>query len=224
MIIGFFHIGALGRWHKIYQSQFELLKSSGLYDKTDTIYIGISGQDITDFLLADDKIKIAHIDNKLENGEISTIKFLHKLCCQSEVNFKLWYIHTKGAHYTEKCKPHMIENVDSWREYLEYFIIQKHEQCEKLLENYDICGTEYSTDNFFSGNFWWANSNYVKKIDFKGEWLKGYTLGKWKSKRHLAERNFIGTAYPKVFNFMTIYKNSREAYFNKINKTQYVKQ
>lgn len=49
-----------------------------------------------------------------------------------------------------------------------------------LVDKYDAIGCNYSLNPFkhFSGNFWWATSNYIKKLDFlpdnckrhKSEW------------------------------------------------------
>lgn len=218
-IIGFYHIGIIGRWSEIYKLQKSYLKETGLYDKTSQIYIGTSGNDVRDTLDLDDKMKIVCVENNINYGETKTIKTIYDYSCNRTEPCKIWYIHTKGASYT---KPEMIEIVDSWRNYLEYFVIGKHDKCESMLDNYDACGTEFCNKNFFSGNFWWANSDYIKTIDLKGLWLNGYSLGTWKSKRHLAEQLFVGSGSAKIFNFITIFKkNNCDAYSFKINPHQY---
>lgn len=222
-IIGFFHIGVLGRWFEIYQSQLRYLKQSGLYDKTEKIYIGIAGQDVRHMLSLDPKMEIICIENRLNYGETTTIRELYKYCVRTNEKIKLWYIHTKGAKYTMECNPDKIELIDSWRNYLEYFVIGNHEKCAKPLDEYDACGTEYCENNYFSGNFWWATSDYIRRINLKGLWLNGSTLGMWKSYRHLAERSFVGTGNPKIFNFITVHKRGIDAYYNKVSPDQYKK-
>lgn len=219
-IVGFFHVGVMGRWREIFESQLASIKESGLYERTARIYIGVSGDQPQD-VFNEEKMFVCCVENRLRYGETKTIRFLHDFCCESEQNMKVWYIHTKGARYTDDCDHHMIPAVDSWRKYLEHFVIWKNEECEKLLEDYDACGTEFSNKGFFSGNFWWANSTYIKRINLRSEWLVGHSLGMWKSFRHVAERNFVGLGDPRIFNFKTIYQESRDAYTKVIEESQY---
>ena len=199
------------------------IKSSGLYERTSKIYVGVSGE-LPDDLIIDEKMTVCCVENRLSYGETKTIRFLHDFCIQESEPFKLWYIHTKGARYTETCDAHMIPIVDSWRRYLQHFVIDKHKECCQILDSHDACGTEFCDKGFFSGNFWWANSHYIKSIHLRSEWLVGHSLGMWKSFRHLAERNFVGLGNPKVFNFKTIYKESRDAYLSVIEESQYAAQ
>jgi hypothetical protein len=49
---------------------------------------------------------------------------------------------------------------------MEYFVIQRHEDClEKLIEH-DVCGVNWHQDPspHFSGNFWWARSSYIVNL------------------------------------------------------------
>jgi hypothetical protein len=48
-----------------------------------------------------------------------------------------------------------------------YFLVNKCADCFELLESYDAVGCNYLENPFrhFSGNFWWANSNYIKHLD-----------------------------------------------------------
>jgi hypothetical protein len=47
-----------------------------------------------------------------------------------------------------------------------YFLVNNCNNCIKLLEIYDTVGCNYleNPNKHYSGNFWWANSNYVKKL------------------------------------------------------------
>jgi len=62
---------------------------------------------------------------------------------------------------------HLKNCVNDWREYMEYFIIDKFDSCLFLLsKDYDACGVNLVDDPswHFSGNFWWAKSDYIKKL------------------------------------------------------------
>ena len=62
-----------------------------------------------------------------------------------------------------------------------YFLVNKCSECFDLLNNYDTVGCNFTITSTFqphySGNFWWATSNYIKS-------LKKIPDG---SERHLAE-------------------------------------
>ena len=201
----------MGRCKEIYESQINLIKSTKLFDRTQKIFIGISGKKV-DFVKKEKKIKIFSHDPVLENGEKKTLLALHKICKRKKL-FKLWYIHTKGAQYTDLFKSEFIPFVDSWRNYLEYFVIVNHEECIKKLNSYDICGTEWhqTPEPHFSGNFWWARSDYINKINPFEHGVKGL-LENDKNKRHLAELGFIGTKNPLVFNFLQLKTNGEQLY------------
>ena len=48
---------------------------------------------------------------------------------------------------------------------MEYFLIEKHEQCLESLNSHDVCGLNYHDNNpHFSGNFWWATPHHIKKL------------------------------------------------------------
>jgi hypothetical protein len=87
------------------------------------------------------------------------------------------YIHSKGITSLSK-------EVNRWRKVLEYGVIEKWEDnINALNKGYDISGIFYrkwkNQNYFYSGNFWWARSSYIKtlkrptsdywKIDFNGD-------------------------------------------------------
>lgn len=190
-INGFYHIGSMGRWQSIYENQVQLLKNSGLLDITENVYIGVSGPMPEIDLFP--KAKIIVHNEKLEEGENQTLRKMYEMC-QTIEPCKIWYIHTKGA--SRKT----VDNTDSWRKYLEYFVITKHKNCIEALDEYDACGAEWRKQHdrsLFVGNFWWANSSYIKSLE---NILTGH-LPTGSGERHHAEYNFISKNNPKVKNF-----------------------
>lgn len=148
---------------KILNEQINYIKNSGLYDKLDYILIILLGPHIK-LTLCDYKIKVIYeSENNLEH-ELPAMKLVKQISDQLNFNVKILYIHVKGV----LNKPHSYE----WRKYLEYFLIQKHEICIKSLNNFFCVGVnqhfyfdeENKKRNHFSGNFWWANSNYIKSL------------------------------------------------------------
>jgi hypothetical protein len=75
------------------------------------------------------------------------------------------FFHTKGITHDD------IPNRD-WRNYMEYFTIERWRDCiAKLDEGYDCCGVLWNCDQagnyhpHFSGAFWWATTDYINTLD-----------------------------------------------------------
>ena len=47
-----------------------------------------------------------------------------------------------------------------------YFVVDKCDTCLELLDSYDTVGCNYTDKphKHYSGNFWWATSNYIKLL------------------------------------------------------------
>jgi hypothetical protein len=50
---------------------------------------------------------------------------------------------------------------------MEHFCITRYKDCVKLLGEYDTVGVNLQSNPLwhYSGNFWWANSSYIKQLD-----------------------------------------------------------
>jgi hypothetical protein len=217
-ILGFIHIGNLGRGKEIFLDQMDLIKSSGLYSKTKCIHIGVAGKAL-DFCFIDPKITIASHDPVLTNGECLLLKTMHEYCQTCEPA-KIWYIHTKGARFSNPNEK-IYHNENAWREYMQYFIIENHENCIKTLDEFDVCGVEWCcVYRNFGGNFWWANSDYIKKIKNPMTAKKNDRHKTAQDDRCLAEVDFIGKENPK---FKSFYYFGKSMYINKIPKIAYLK-
>jgi len=147
----------------ILTDQINYIKNSGLYNKLDYILITALGNQ-TKLTFLDYKIKIIYQSLNCLKHEYPAIKLIKKVSDELDYNIKILYIHVKGVLQ----KPHSYE----WRKYLEYFLIEKHELCFNLLNNYYCVGVnqQYYFDhinkyrNHFSGNFWWTNSHHIKTL------------------------------------------------------------
>jgi hypothetical protein len=147
----------------ILTEQINYIKQSGLYDKLDYILIIALGKQIK-LTFLDHKIKVVYHSNNCLKNEYPAMNFIKNISDKLDCNVKILYIHVKGVLQ----KPHAYE----WRKYLEYFLIEKHEICLKGLNAYSCVGVnqQYYFDdenkfkNHFSGNFWWANSHYIKNL------------------------------------------------------------
>ncbi len=166
----FFHVYLKSGYTHILLNKFKKFKASGLYEKTNKIYLPLFGDDFdshSEFLneLKDvyPKIEYSLITNQEFKNEPDTLNFMLKKAKEYSTNTPMLYLHTKGLSYTH---PIMKRNVEAWVRYLDLFVINKWEECVKALEENDAAGGlyVYQDPKHFSGNFWWANSDYLKTL------------------------------------------------------------
>jgi hypothetical protein len=173
----FYHICCIDNWKEIYTEQMNTIKESGLYDKVEYIFVGILGNFEKEYF-NDPKIKILYTDKRTELYEIQTINFIKNFTLDQNL-FKnqeayILYIHTKGVRNAgnKDC-------VTSWRKMMEYFLIEKYENCIQFLDEYDTLGCNIVNQECFdiekvrvnkshslhySGNFWWSKKSYIQKL------------------------------------------------------------
>jgi len=108
---------------------------------------------------------------------------LNKIIDFSIVNphCNILYLHTKGIRYNEND-----EKENNWIDLMLYGLLYNHNKCiEKLNESYDVVGCNYiynldkNINPHFSGNFWWANTDYLKYLDKLNEDLKDRNSGEF---------------------------------------------
>jgi len=174
----FIHICCVGDlWEDIFIEQINLIKKTGLYDITTKIHLGILGKinNLNNQIFNDKKFEIEYIDKKTNMYEINTINSIKNFCENNkEDEIYILYIHTKGVRKAGNEKV-----VKSWRNMMEYFLINKHIECIKNLNKYDTLGcnvvNQHCVSNdesainknhnyHYSGNFWWSKKTYINKL------------------------------------------------------------
>jgi hypothetical protein len=171
----FMHICIIENWEEIFNDQINYIKTTGLYDKIEKIHLGILGN-IDKTYFDDEKFDILFIDDRLDLYELHTINYIKNICYHIDYEIYILYIHTKGVRKAGN------ENViKSWRKMMEYFLIEKFEECINYLNIYDTLGcnvvNKYCTDfekisinknhtYHYSGNFWWSKKSYIDKLPF----------------------------------------------------------
>lgn len=180
-IYGFIHICIANQWKDIFIEQVQKIQDSGLYDKSDSIYCGIVGNIPVDFVrdLRLEKFKLAYIHHDIGQFEFLTLEFLHDFC-KRNYDAKVFYIHTKGiSTYGRVCNPPSParqKNIDDWRRYMEYYIIENHNLCIDALDEADMVGVDWrgkgsdsiitpQVPGHFSGNFWWARASHISGLE-----------------------------------------------------------
>ena len=164
----FFHVYLKSGYSRILIDKFKKFKSSGLYDSANKIYLTLYG-DIelnSEFLneLKDmySKIEYGIVSNAVFNNEPDTLNLMIKKANEYESNTPMLYLHTKGLSY---LNPDVKKNVEAWVRYLDLYVINKWKECVESLKDNDSAGGFYVEDpKHFQGNFWWANSDYIKNL------------------------------------------------------------
>ena len=158
----YFHVCTTGRWKQIVTQLFKLIKSSGLLDIVQQVFVAVLGSEIEAVkqILNHPKIVICfHSMNKAlyERG------CLLKLWEYAErETFNVLYIHSKGINPGRQTP-----QVDDWINHMCYFLITQHQRCIELLEDYHTVGVDIqqnATSFHYAGNFWWARSDHIKKL------------------------------------------------------------
>lgn len=179
MISIVYHTYLVGDWKNLIKKQLDRIKVSGLYDVADEIWvtINLSGnneQDVRKYFLEYSKINLEF--NEQNHAEYPGIKKVKELC--EKYDTKIFYFHTKGVSnnwitFNDK-QPSLkkIENVSSWRECMEHFLIDNWKDCVEKLNTYDNVGVSCN-GGWYWGNFWWSQSKHIKKTSDVGIW------GRW---------------------------------------------
>ena len=164
----FFHVYLKSGYSRILIDKFKKFKSSGLYEKANKIYLTLFGdieihsEFLNDFKDMYPKIEYAVIANAVFNNEPDTLNLMIRKANEYTENTPMLYLHTKGLSYSN---PDLKKNVDAWVRYLDLYVINKWEECVDSLKENDAAGGFYVEDpKHFQGNFWWANSDYIKNL------------------------------------------------------------
>jgi hypothetical protein len=138
------------------------LQNSKLYNVLDKIYINNIGLNIDNIDLNIDNSKF-ELYNYSENSNLFEIPTLNKLLkfSKDNNNYNILYIHNKGISYDDNY-----EQLNDWINMMLYFVIDKYDICLNKLLSYEVVGSNYLNSPYkhFSGNFWWANSNYLQNL------------------------------------------------------------
>lgn len=202
-IIGFWHIGAVGDCLRIIAEQYRKLRASGLYDASEKIVVGFVGGRNLEWVLPipildDPKFEVFVTEN-LTDYEYPTLARVWQEAQENETPFLCYYFHTKGASLVESPSR---DAVNAWREYMEYFIVERWEDCVIVLEEHETCGVELQSDqSHYSGNFWWARSDYIKKLP------NGYEFWEKNWNNRVEAEFYLCRARPKAYCFNDFTEN-----------------
>ena len=128
----------------------------------------------SDIHFQNDKIEIINYSENTQLFEIPTINLIRTFC-EYNKNCEILYLHTKGIIHNN----HIF--IKNWTDMMLYFLLDKCVDCFELLKQYDTVGCNYLETPYkhYSGNFWWANSNYIKQLNMLPDDSKRHSTEWW---------------------------------------------
>lgn len=176
-VYGFYHICALHNFKDVVAEQLSVLYESGLYDRSIAIYISLTGPPDLDMeaiehaktMLAEfdkqRKFKIVYLSTDISVFERPILHFMHGVSHRfSQEPALFYYLHTKGV--SQQHQKTANQNIAQWRQMMQFFVIEQWPKCMEALSTNSIAGVNWRTWPMphFSGNFWWARSDYVASL------------------------------------------------------------
>jgi len=147
------------------------INNSGCVNIFEKIYINNIGIPINN--IYGEKFEVLNFSENTELFEIPTINLI-KTFTQKKSNNYVLYLSTKDICYSNED-----DKENNWIDYMLYFLVEQHKMCISILDNnYDVVGCNYSNDLdkecfkftnpypplHYNGNFWWANTNYLRTL------------------------------------------------------------
>ena len=165
-IVVYIHVCQLPKWQIPFQKIMTALKESGLYDRCQEIRLGIVNEQsgpIDESLFNETKITTKFY-NHCSLYERATLSHMRNMSENESCQYA--YLHTKGIKPLNGPCEHEKNCVLDWIDLMLHWNIYNWKiASEKLFKN-DIYGCEFFRNPklHFSGNFWWANSDYLKTL------------------------------------------------------------
>ena len=178
-ILVFMHVCNLNNGIEIFKEQLYKIQKSEIYENIKKIYVCLLGE--LTFpennhleILQNPLIEFIHLDTNIHYYEFLTINKIKEIINQDSKEYKVLYIHNKGTR-----KAGNEEVILSWRNMMEYFLIEKGLYCYVNLDYFDTIGCNILNECLndeakvnpnhsyhYSGNFWWSKSSYIRSLNY----------------------------------------------------------
>lgn len=172
----FYHIFLCDRVNEIITEQLNRLIKSEILDSSD-LFICITDIYNNQFPISEvnmELMKKYSIEITIEHQNMYELSTLNKLYNHAKIHDGNYlYFHTKGAtrindnDVKNQYGDYSYKNVENWRHIMEHFNIDQWKVCVDSLKEFDTVGCNYNStwgQPHYSGNFWWATSEFIKKL------------------------------------------------------------
>ena len=168
----FYHLAALNYlWKDFIDEQLGLIKKVGLADvaKIYVCYVAPDEyfDDVREYLNKEYSFATVlssrrTIEENLYEGQ--TLKELQEYSKNNDAY--VLYFHSKGVAHS--INSYQTIPTRDWRHYMNYWMVERWKDCVEKLETVSVVGTNYNSEPYphLSGNFWWANTDYIKTLPY----------------------------------------------------------
>lgn len=222
----FWNVNELANWELVFDQQFDLLVSSGLMAAATEVIVMGNGR-IKSFIPKIDanpqyqQLCFTSVCDSAALWEYPSLAFMHDYAINSPEPFLACYFHLKGL--TRWGDP----NVDDWRDFLNWATIENWQQNVAALQTHDTSGPNWEQTPWphYSGNFWWANSDYISKLTPLVHPHKLMTLGvtQFKNQSHwrFDHEAWIGSGQPRAFEIAKSFSEGGQHYHKRYPRELY---
>ena len=198
-------------WEEVCRKNYVALVRSGILEDESckAVYVIFTGPEeyvnTLKQIFRHEKVLFEYMGPDIKTHEYYGIKKIKDLSRQYPRD-KLCYFHSKGV--TRRVLS------EDWVRYMEYFILDKYDECLTKLNNHDVVGTEYLARprHHISGNFWWATSKHVSRLLVPSK----------QDPRHSFEWFILTSKKPiRVWNFHNSENTPGYYGFNKVGRRKY---
>ena len=130
----------------------------------------------------ENKVSVVVESENIDESEFPTLNAAQEFSFSVHPHTKIAYMHTKGVR-----KNGIGNYPNEWRQYMQYFLIERFELCFAALDYYHYCTCgALKQGKIYAGNFWWTKAGYLSS---RLPLLSSFT---WSSaNRYLAEEYLL---------------------------------
>lgn len=158
----FYHMLCINDSLQRYENTYQKIIKSGLIKHIDNIFVNCVGKnkEYNSEQLKNYQ-KVTSTIGYHDKDESETLNILRDFAIKNNNGYTL-YLHSKGVTAPKDNKRILHKDC------MEYFLIEKFDQCFEILKSYDNCGVQFRSGknwSCYTGNFWWSTNKYLKKLD-----------------------------------------------------------
>ena len=161
-----YHVAAMGDWRDVVREQLGTLADAGFgADSADPVRVTFVGTGLEWFAEEAARfgvhVVIVRADENVNHYETFAVLEVERLAKSERVTRPVLYLHTKGVSSAGDLHKRR------WRLLMEEHVVRRWEACvARLQEGYDAAGCGWWThgEQHFSGNFWIASADWLRKL------------------------------------------------------------
>ena len=163
---GFATLCCLGDYCRIATELLTAVTESRLYERMESLDLAVLGpaedqEVVAELIRPFEKVRIGYRSTTVEDYEFPALGLLQDAC--RTWSGLVFYLHGKGV-----SRSPLDQHARYWRAVMLDEVVRDHAACIDRLVDHDLAGTNWRW-NHFSGNFWWARADYVRRLpDIRG--------------------------------------------------------